>query len=207
MLTAHLTAQVRVADIPGLGQLPVWRRLLLLSQVQASLIHNCRVFQLNPIKTHRLAIVTTLRSPVPGNYFGHYEQFFRQRLGEDGGQQGAGQGAEQELYRRWMSDTDISSGSECVEAASTRVNISHSQDIPDSDPADSGHGDSVFFSAKLAAGGSVESDQSGSVQDSASKRSIRRFVIMDKASTRAFSWLKAATTAFTFKTLLRHYAK
>ena len=110
-------------------------------------------------------IVTTLRSPVPGNYFGHYEQFFRQRLGEDGGQQGAGQGAEQELYRRWMSDTDISSGSECVEAASTRVNISHSQDIPDSDPADSGHGDSVFFSAKLAAGGSVESDQSGSVQE------------------------------------------
>ena len=142
---------------------------------------------------------------MPGNYFGHYEQFFRQRLGEDGGQQGAGQGAEQELYRRWMSDTDISSGSECVEAASTRVNISHSQDIPDSDPADSGHGDSVFFSAKLAAGGSVESDQSGSVQDSASKRSIRRFVIMEKAPTRAFSWLKAATTAFTFKTLLRHY--
>ena len=119
---------------------------------------------------------------MPGNYFGHYEQFFRQRLGEDGGQQGAGQGAEQELYRRWMSDTDISSGSECVEAASTRVNISHSQDIPDSDPADSGHGDSVFFSAKLAAGGSVESDQSGSVQDSASKRSIRRFVFTEKAS-------------------------
>ena len=25
--------------------------------------------------------------------------------------------------------------------------------------------------------------------------------------TRAFSWLKAATTAFTFKTLLRHYAQ
>ena len=33
---------------------------------------------------------------------------------------------------------------------------------------------------------------------SASKRSIRRFVIMEKAPT---------TTAFTFKTLLRHYAK
>ena len=31
--------------------------------------------------------------------------------------------------------------------------------------------------------------------------------ISDKALTRAFSWLKAATTAFTFKTLLRHYAK
>ena len=29
----------------------------------------------------------------------------------------------------------------------------------------------------------------------------------EKAPTRAFSWLKAATTAFTFKTLLRHYAK
>ena len=45
------------------------------------------------------------------------------------------------------------------------------------------------------------------VEDSASKRSIRRFVITEKAPTRAFSWLKAATTAFTFKTLLRHYAK
>ena len=36
---------------------------------------------------------------------------------------------------------------------------------------------------------------------SALKRSIRRFVITEKAPTRAFSWLKAATTAFTFKTL------
>ena len=42
---------------------------------------------------------------------------------------------------------------------------------------------------------------------SASERSIRRFVITEKAPTRAFSWLKAAATAFTFKTLLRHYAK
>ena len=42
---------------------------------------------------------------------------------------------------------------------------------------------------------------------SASKSSIRRFVITEKAHTRAFSWLKAATTIFTFKTLLRHYAK
>ena len=42
---------------------------------------------------------------------------------------------------------------------------------------------------------------------SASKSSIRRFVITEKAPIRAFSWLKAATTAFTFKTLLRHYAK
>ena len=40
---------------------------------------------------------------------------------------------------------------------------------------------------------------------SASKSSIRRFVITEKAPTRAFSWLKAATTAFTSKTLLRHY--
>ena len=43
------------------------------------------------------------------------------------------------------------------------------------------------------------------VRKSASKSSIRRFVITEKAPTRAFSWLKAATTAFTFKTLLRHY--
>ena len=42
---------------------------------------------------------------------------------------------------------------------------------------------------------------------SASKRSIQRFVITDYAPTRAFSSLKAATTAFTFKTQLRHYAK
>ena len=42
------------------------------------------------------------------------------------------------------------------------------------------------------------------VTTSASKRSIRRFVITEKAPTRAFSWLKAAITAFTFKTLLRH---
>ena len=35
---------------------------------------------------------------------------------------------------------------------------------------------------------------------SASKSSIRRFVIMEKAPTRAFSWLN-------IKTLLRHYAK
>ena len=28
-------------------------------------------------------------------------------------------------------------------------------------------------------------------------KAIRRFVIMEKAPTRAFSWLKAATTAFT----------
>ena len=33
------------------------------------------------------------------------------------------------------------------------------------------------------------------------------FTITEKAPTRAFSWLKASTTAFTFKTLLRHYAK
>ena len=30
--------------------------------------------------------------------------------------------------------------------------------------------------------------------------------ITEKAPTRAFSWLKAPTSAFTFKTLLRHYA-
>ena len=32
------------------------------------------------------------------------------------------------------------------------------------------------------------------------RRSIRRFVITEKAPTRAFSWLKAPTSAFTFKT-------
>ena len=33
------------------------------------------------------------------------------------------------------------------------------------------------------------------------------FTITEKAPTRAFSWLKAPYSAFTFKTLLRHYAK
>ena len=45
---------------------------------------------------------------------------------------------------------------------------------------------------------------------SAVKRSIGSITgctITEKASTRAFSWLKAPTSAFTFKTLLRHYAK
>ena len=32
-------------------------------------------------------------------------------------------------------------------------------------------------------------------------------IITEKAPTRAFSWLKAPTSAFTFKTLLRHYAE
>ena len=32
----------------------------------------------------------------------------------------------------------------------------------------------------------------------------RSCTITEKAPTRAFSWLKAATTAFTFKSLLRH---
>ena len=33
----------------------------------------------------------------------------------------------------------------------------------------------------------------------------KEFTITEKAPTRAFSWLKAATTTFKFKTLLRHY--
>ena len=43
-----------------------------------------------------------------------------------------------------------------------------------------------------------------SLDTSASKSSIRRFVITEKAPTRAFSWLNAATTAFTVD--IRHYA-
>ena len=49
--------------------------------------------------------------------------------------------------------------------------------------------------------GGVVHDSGVLVCDSAPKSSIRRFVITEKAPTRAFSWLKAATTAFTFKTL------
>merc|ERR1712155_336972 len=52
--------------------------------------------------------------------------------------------------------------------------------------------------------------QVSSVRNSAVKRSIGSTtgcIITEKDPTRAFSWLKAATTAFTFKTLLRHIAK
>ena len=34
-----------------------------------------------------------------------------------------------------------------------------------------------------------------------------KLVITEKTPTRAFSWLKVPTCAFTFRTLLRHYAK
>ena len=37
-------------------------------------------------------------------------------------------------------------------------------------------------------------------------KAIRRFVITEKAPIRAFSWLKGATTAFIFKTLLRPHS-
>ena len=40
-----------------------------------------------------------------------------------------------------------------------------------------------------------------------SRRLLEDFTFTEKACTRAFSWLKAPTSAFTFKTLLRHYAK
>ena len=41
------------------------------------------------------------------------------------------------------------------------------------------------------------------------RKSINRWscTITEKAPTRAFSWLEAAITTFTFKTLLRHYAE
>ena len=48
------------------------------------------------------------------------------------------------------------------------------------------------------------------IRTSAANRSIGSITgctITEKAPTRAFSWLKAPTSAFTFKTLLRHYAK
>ena len=49
-----------------------------------------------------------------------------------------------------------------------------------------------------------------SISSSAVKGSIGSTTgctITEKAPTRAFSWLKAPTSAFTFKILLRHYAK
>ena len=45
--------------------------------------------------------------------------------------------------------------------------------------------------------------QPGSSLFEAENEPSQSFTIMEKA----FSWLKAPTSAFTFKTLLRHYAK
>ena len=61
--------------------------------------------------------------------------------------------------------------------------------------------------APLAAGTGWAGPMTGGWELELEMKVIRRFVITEKAPTRAFSWLKAATTAFTFKTLLRHYAK
>ena len=36
---------------------------------------------------------------------------------------------------------------------------------------------------------------------------LKHFTIMEKAPTKAFSWLKAPTNTFTFETLLRLYDK
>lgn len=110
-----------------------------------------------------ISCVSCPRSPVPGAYFGHYEQFFRQRLTDNHeGHEGVdnvtatpGDDHNQDIYRRWMSDTDISSV--CIDNASTSVNISNSQDIQDAN-------DHVFYSARYPKTSSVESDQS-SIQE------------------------------------------
>ena len=99
--------------------------------------------------------VSCPRSPVPTNYGGHYETFFRARwAGPEQAETEQDPGDDSDLYRRWMSDTDISS--DCLEGVSTLVNISqsHSQDIQDPP-------DSVFFTtARYPITSSVESDQS-----------------------------------------------
>ena len=66
-----------------------------------------------------------------------------------------------------------------------------------------------FYEVTLHAGTSGGQHEV-SLLTSAVKRSIGSITgctITEKAPTRAFSWLKAPTSAFTFKTLLRHYAK
>ena len=61
----------------------------------------------------------------------------------------------------------------------------HEAEDEEQEEGEAGHG-----------GGGVTGSSRQLLDTSASKSSIRRFVI------RAFSWLKAATTTFTFKTLL-----
>ena len=64
-----------------------------------------------------------------------------------------------------------------------------------------------LYNCRGGLGGAVSSSLSSASPVVLQKVTIRRLVITEKAPTRAFSWLKAATTAFTFKTLSRHYAK
>ena len=60
----------------------------------------------------------------------------------------------------------------------------------------------VFIIPLLSTGGGV----SGVALCSAPSVPQSVFINTEKTPTRAFSWLKVPTTAFTFKTLLRHYA-
>ena len=41
------------------------------------------------------------------------------------------------------------------------------------------------------------------IRQSFKRKFVQKFFVTEKAPTRSFSWLKAATTAFTIKTLLR----
>ena len=68
-----------------------------------------------------------------------------------------------------------------------------------------GEGGSVDYQARL----SVKCSSPVLRVSGVLRKSINRWscTITEKALTRAFSWLKAPTSAFTFKTLLRHYAK
>ena len=54
---------------------------------------------------------------------------------------------------------------------------------------------------------SVTPSASARASNEGSRRFPENFTITEKAPVRAISWLKAPTSAFTFKTLLRHYAK
>ena len=64
-------------------------------------------------------------------------------------------------------------------------------------------------SSAASSSSAAPSGPGSSISSSAVKLSIgstTSCIITKKAPTRAFSWLKAPTSAFTFKTLLRHYA-
>ena len=64
-----------------------------------------------------------------------------------------------------------------------------------------GHGEGVSDSVRDILTGAVDIRASNKPS-----RSLKLYNYKE-GPTRAFSWLKAANTAFTFKTLLRHYAK
>ena len=68
-------------------------------------------------------------------------------------------------------------------------------------------GNGLSSASKYGLGGSAEGWAGSRIVLQTTYRQQSVFTITEEAPTMAFSWLKVPTSAFTFKTLLRHYAE